>query len=74
MCLKAGRCNNSVVLPRSTRTLCTSKLSIHKVSKCIIMRSDDLGRVYRRKGYRDVDGLNRCAAGWGTDGAYLGSD
>ena len=30
--LKAGNCNRSAVLLRSTSTLCTSKLLIHKVS------------------------------------------
>ena len=42
--------------------------------KRIIMGSDDPGRVYRRKGYGAIDQLNRCAALWGTDGVYLGSD
>ena len=42
--------------------------------KRIIMRSDDPSRVYRWKGYRAVNRLNRCAALWGTDGAYSGSD
>ena len=32
ICLEAGSCNRSVVLPWSTSTLCTSKLLIHKVS------------------------------------------
>ena len=32
ICLKAGSCNRSAALPRSTRTLCTSKSLIHKVS------------------------------------------
>ena len=31
-CLKDGSCNKSAVLPGSTRTLCTSKLLMHKVS------------------------------------------
>ena len=30
--LKAGSCNRSAALPRSTSTLCTSKLLMHKVS------------------------------------------
>ena len=38
------------------------------------MGSDDPGRVYRRKGYGAIDRLNRCAALWGTDGVYSGSD
>ena len=32
ICLKAGSFNKSVVLPRSTSILCTSKLLMHKVS------------------------------------------
>ena len=32
ICLKAGICNRSVMLLRSTKTLCTSKSLIHKVS------------------------------------------
>ena len=31
ICLKAGNCNRSSALLRSTSTLCTSKLLIHKV-------------------------------------------
>ena len=38
------------------------------------MRSDDPGRVYRRKGYGTIDRLNRCAAIWSTDGIYFGSN
>ena len=38
--------------------------------KCIIMGSNDPGRVYRRKGYGVIDLLNRCAALWGTDGVH----
>ena len=41
--------------------------------KCIIMRSNDPGRVYKRKGYGAVNRLNCCAAPWGTDCVYLGS-
>ena len=46
--LKAGRFNRSVTLPRSTSTLCTSKLLIHKVSTsaswCGVMTLDGLIR------------------------------
>ena len=42
--------------------------------KRIIMRSDDPGRVYRRKGYGAINRLNCCVALWGTDGVYLGFD
>ena len=41
--------------------------------KRIIMRSDDPGRVYRRKGYGAVNRLNCCATLRGTDGVYPGS-
>ena len=46
ICLKASSCNRSVALPRSTGTLCTSKLLIHKVSTsaswCGVMTLDGL--------------------------------
>ena len=42
--------------------------------KCIIMRSDNPGWVYKRKGYGAVNRLNCCAALRGTDGVYPGSD
>ena len=42
--------------------------------KCIIIGGDDPGRIYRRKGYRVIDQLNRCAALLGTDGVYSGFD
>ena len=42
--------------------------------KCIVMRSDDPGRVYRRKGYGVVNRMNCCAALHGTNGVYLGFD
>ena len=42
--------------------------------KRIIMGSDDLGRVYKKKGYGTIDQLNRCIALRGTDGVYSGSD
>ena len=42
--------------------------------KRIIMRSDDLGRVYKRKGFGAVNRLNCCVALRGTDGVYSGSD
>ena len=32
ICLKAGNCNKSVALPGSTKTLCTSKSLIQRVS------------------------------------------
>ena len=38
------------------------------------MRSDDPGRVYRRKGYGAVNKLNCCTALRGTDGVYPGFD
>ena len=46
ICLNAGSCNRSAVLPGSTSTLCTSKSLIHKVSTsaswCGIMTLDGL--------------------------------
>ena len=46
ICLKAGSCNKSAVLPGSTSTLCTSKLLMHKVntsaSWCGVMTLDGL--------------------------------
>ena len=42
--------------------------------KGVIMRSDDLGRVYRWKGYGAVNRLNCCVALRGTDSVYPGSD
>ena len=46
ICLKAGRCNKSIALPRSTSTLCTSKLLMHKVrtsaSWCGVITLDGL--------------------------------
>ena len=42
--------------------------------KRIIMMSDDLGRVYRWKGYGVVNRLNCCAALRGTDGVYPSSN
>ena len=46
ICLKAGNCNRSAVLPGSTSTLCTSKLLLHKVSTsaswCGVMTLDGL--------------------------------
>ena len=42
--------------------------------KCIIMRSDDPSQVYIRKGYGVVNWLNYCAALWGIDVVYPGSD
>ena len=42
--------------------------------KRIIIRSDDPGRVYKRKGYGAVNRLNCCAALRGIDGVYPGSD
>ena len=42
--------------------------------KRIIMRSDDPGRVYRWKGYGDVNWLNCCVALRGTDGVYPSSN
>ena len=41
--------------------------------KCIIMRNDDPGRVYRRKGYGAVNWLNCCVAPRGINGVYPGS-
>ena len=32
--------------------------------KCIIMGSDDPGRIYRRKGYKAIDRLKRRATLW----------
>ena len=44
--LKVGSCNRSAALPRSTSTLCTSKLIIHRVSMsaswCKVMTLDGL--------------------------------
>ena len=46
ICLKAGSCNKSTALPRSTSTLCTSKSLIHQVSTsvswCGVMTLDKL--------------------------------
>ena len=46
ICLKAGRYNKSTALPGSTSTLCTSKLSMHKVrtsaSWCGVITLDGL--------------------------------
>ena len=46
ICLKVGSCNRSAALLRSTSTLCTSKLLIHKVSTsaswCGVMTLDGL--------------------------------
>ena len=46
ICLKAGSCNKSITLSRSTSTLCTSKSLIHKVSTsaswCGVMTLDGL--------------------------------
>ena len=46
ICLKAGSCNRSGVLPESTSTLCTSKSLIHRVSTsaswCGVMTLDGL--------------------------------
>ena len=42
--------------------------------KYIIMRSDDPGRVYKRKGYGAVNRLNCCVALRGTNGVYPGSN
>ena len=46
ICMKAGSCNRSAALPRSTSTLCTSKLLMHKVrigaSWCGVITLDGL--------------------------------
>ena len=46
ICLKAGNCNKSAMLPGSTSTLCTSKSLIHRVSTsalwCGVMTLDGL--------------------------------
>ena len=42
--------------------------------KCVIMRSDDLGRVYRWRGYGAVNRLNCCVALRGIDVVYPSLD
>ena len=42
--------------------------------KCIVMRSNDLGRVNGGKGYRVVNRLNCCDVLYGTNGVHPGSD
>ena len=70
ICLKAGSCNRSVALSRSTSTLCTSKSLIHSVSTSASWCG--LGRVNRGKGYRAVNWLNCSVVVWDVDGVHLG--
>ena len=39
-----------------------------------MVRSNDLGRVYRGEGYRVVDRLDCSVAVWDVDGVYPGQD
>ena len=60
ICLKAGSYNKSVALLRSTSTLCTSKLLMHKVSTsalwCGVMSLDGL------MGGKDMEPSTGCIA------------
>ena len=49
-------------------------VNIQSKYKRIIIRSDDPGRVYRRKIYGTVNRLNCHASLRGTDGVYPGSN
>ena len=75
ICLKAGSCNKSAVLPGSTSTLCTSKLLMHKVrtsaSWCGVITLDEL------MGGKDMGPSTGCIAFAvirGTNGIYPGSN